>query len=369
MQSIYIHVPFCKTICTYCDFCKFYYHEKWVKDYLKALDKELDSIYQGEILETIYIGGGTPNALTIEELKELFKIVNKVNKAFIYGFTVECNIEYITEEQLKLFKDNGVNRLSIGVQTLNDKYIKILGRHHNYQLVLDKIQLVKEYFDNINIDLMYALPNQTLDELRKDLEIFLKLDVPHISTYSLMLEPHTKLYIDKLQPIDDEIDYQMYKLIKETLKENNYCHYEISNFAKKGYESKHNLTYWNNKEYYGLGMGASGYIDNTRYDNTKTLNQYLNGNYVANRETLDYNSNVENAFILGLRKIKGLNKKEFLTNYHLDIKKIDVVNELIKKGKLVDDGENIYIEESFLYLSNDILVMFLGVDYEKYRIQ
>ncbi len=365
MKSVYFHIPFCKTICTYCDFCKFYYNDKWVKDYLVSLNKEFDSVYKGEVLDTIYIGGGTPNALTLDELDLLFKIINKINRSSTYEFTIECNIEYITEEQLKLFKDNGINRISIGVQTLNDKYIKLLGRNHNYQLVLDKIALVKKYFVNINIDLMYALPNQTLEELRKDVTLFLELDVSHISTYSLMIEPHTKIYIDGLENIDEELDYQMYKLINKLLKANNYHHYEVSNYAKDNYQSRHNLTYWNNNPYYGLGIGASGYIGDIRYDNTKTINEYLKGNYMANKVVVDYNMKLENAFILGLRKTKGLDKREFADKYQIDLNNIDIVNKLINENKLIDDGENIFINDEFLYISNDILIMFLGVDYEK----
>ena len=360
-KSVYIHIPFCDTICSYCDFCKFLKNDEWIDKYLTSLEKEINANYKGEVLDTIYIGGGTPSCLNIEQLTKIFNIIKVLNKNKDYEFTFECNIENITEDKLKLLYENGVNRLSIGVQTFNEKYLSFLNRKHTKEEIEDKIKLAKELgFKNINIDLIYGLPNQTLDELNNDIDEFLKLDITHISTYSLIIEPNTKLYINNIKNIDDNLDYEMYKLICNKLKDNGYNHYEISNFSKVGYESKHNLTYWNNDNYYGFGMGASGYIDNVRYDNTRNINKYLNGENVKESHMLDINETIENEFILGLRKIKGVNKEIFKNKYNEDIKDIEIVNKLIKENKLLEDEKNIYINKDYIYVSNDILVEFIN---------
>lgn len=362
MKSVYIHIPFCKTICTYCDFCKFYYNEEWIDNYLKELKREIKLNYKGEIIDTIYIGGGTPSCLSIRELNELFDIIKIFNLSDNVEFTFECNIENITKEKLYLLYKCGVNRISIGVQTLNNKYLKFLNRNHTKKEVKNKINLAKNIgFKNINVDLIYAIPNQTLKELKQDLKYIIDLNITHISCYSLIIEPNTKLYIDKIKKIDDDLDYEMYNVICKYLKDRGYNHYEVSNFSKDGYNSRHNLTYWNNDEYYGFGVGASGYINGCRYDNTRSLNNYLKGNYIANKEQLSIDIIIENEFILGLRKIKGINKKTFYKKYNIDIKSIEVVNKLLKEEKLLEDSENIYINPLYIYISNEILIEFIGM--------
>lgn len=361
MKSLYIHIPFCESICSYCDFSKFLKNEEWIEQYLNALEKEINYRYKGEEIETIYIGGGTPSCLNIKQLNKLFNIVNKINKSELFEFTFECNIENIDYDKLKLLYKNGVNRLSIGVQTFNQKFLKYLNRNHTKKNVVDTIRIAKDIgFKNINIDLIYAIPGEDLNDLEMDLNEFIKLDISHISTYSLILEEHTKLFIDKEKTIDEDLDYQMYQLICNKLKESGYNHYEISNFSKYGYESKHNLTYWNNQEYYGFGLGASGYINGVRYDNTKSLNKYLNQEYILESHKLDQNEQVENEFILGLRKIDGINKEKFKLKYNKDIKDIEIVNKLIKENKLLENKKNIYINPEYIYVSNDILLEFIN---------
>ena len=224
---------------------------------------------------------------------------------------------------------------------------------------MNRIDLVKKYFDNINIDLIYALPNQTLEELESDIDKFLSLDIDHISTYSLIIEPNTKLYINKTKNIDEEKDFEMYNLICNKLKSKGYNHYEISNFSKESFESKHNLIYWNNLEYYGFGMGSGGYIGNTRYQNTRSFNNYINEKYMLEINKIDIDEKISNEFILGLRKIKGINKLEFMNKYNKDIYSIESVKKLVKENKLIDDGKNIFINPKYIYISNDILVEFI----------
>lgn len=365
MRSVYIHIPFCKTICSYCDFCKFYYYKEWVLNYLNVLESEVDTYYKEDLVYTIYIGGGTPSALDIEEFERLFQIVNKFDLSKCVEFTFECNIENITLEKMKFLKEHGVNRLSVGVETFHDKYLNFLNRHHSVIEVKNKIEMMKQVgFDNINVDLIYALPNETVEEVSEDIQFFLKLDIPHISTYSLMIEPKTKLGIEHVEEIDEELDFEMYQEIDKILKQNGYLHYEISNFSKPNYESKHNLVYWNNDEYYGFGMGASGYVDGVRYDNTRNFHDYMNKCYRFESESLSLNEKIENEFILGFRKLDGISLKSFYDRYQKDFRKYPVIDRLLKEGKLVFVDGNIRISDEYVYVSNQILCQLIGENYE-----
>ena len=360
-SSAYIHIPFCKTICSYCDFCKMFYHGKWINTYLNSLEKEISMYYKNELLKTIYIGGGTPNSLSDVEFERLLQIINKLKKDNNYEYTIECNIELLTENQIKLMKEYGINRISIGVQTFQEKFLKFLNRNHTKEMVIEKINLLKKYnFENINIDLMYAFPNETLEDLEKDINEILKLNINHISTYSLMIEPHTFLYNKDIEPIDEELDEEMYKLICSKL--NNYKHYEFSNFAIDDYQSKHNLTYWNNEQYYGFGLGASGYIDNIRYTNTKNLNEYLNGNYHIEKNRLTKIEMMENEMILGLRKLEGVSLEEFYNKYNERIENVFDISKLLKNEELIISSGYIKINEKNIYVSNDILINFIGCE-------
>lgn len=358
IKSAYIHIPFCKNICSYCDFCKVIYNKNWISKYLDALDYEIKSNYKNEKIDTIYIGGGTPSSLDICELDKLFKSINIFNLEKSYEFTIECNIEDITIEKLELFKKNKVNRLSIGVESFNNECLKYLGREYEENIILKKISLAKKYFNNINIDLIYALPNQTLDNLIYDLDKVLSLDVEHVSCYSLMIEKNTRLYINNEKNIDSDLDYEMYKIIDNKLKQK-YIHYEVSNYAKKGFESKHNLKYWLNKEYYGFGLSASGYVDNIRYTNTKNLSKYINDIIEKEEEYVDINQQIKYELILGFRLKEGINKKEFHDRYNISIYDVKNINELIEKGYLHDSNDNICVKEEYLYVLNDILVNFV----------
>ena len=352
-KSIYIHIPFCQSICSYCDFAKVYYNEDLVNNYLNALENEIKQ-YKKEEVNTLYFGGGTPSSLNEYQLNKLFSITKTFNLVNA-EVTFECNIENINEEKLKILKENNVNRISIGVQTFNKKHLKFLKRNHTLEEVETKINIVKKYFDNINIDLMYGFPNQTIEELEKDIMEFKKLDVPHISTYSLIIEPHTMIY-DKVKNIDEDLDYLMYKTI---IKKLNYNHYETSNFSKFGYESIHNLTYWNNLEYYGFGCGASGFVNNIRYENTRNIFEYIKGNYRKEEELMTNETNLQNEFILGFRKTDGIYIKRVNEKYNINIEKLDVIKKLINEGKLEIINDHLKITEKYIYLANDILVEFI----------
>lgn len=359
MKSVYIHIPFCSSICSYCDFCKLFYNEQLVDKYLDILSEEIKEKYQYEEIKTIYIGGGTPTSLNIKQLTKLFEIIKIFNFKNI-EYTIECNIENLTEEKIDLFKKYGINRLSIGIQTFNQKNLKYLNRNHDGS-VSKIINYAKEQgFDNINIDLIYGINDETIEMLKEDLKLFLNLNVNHISTYSIIIEPHTKLYIDKTLNIDDSIDSDMYNLIIETLENNDFKHYEVSNFAKTGYESKHNLTYWNNEEYYGFGLSSSGYINDIRYTNTRNINKYLNKEFIFEEHILDKLEQMENEMILGLRKLEGVDMVLFEKKYNIKINEVFKTQKLLEEGKLVIKDNYIFINKEYIYLSNDILINFIG---------
>ena len=355
MLGVYIHIPFCKNICNYCDFCKVYYKTGYVSKYLDSLELEIKSRYKDELIDTIYIGGGTPSSLSILELRRLFDIIKIFKLKDDYEITIECNIESIDEDKLKLFKDNGVNRLSIGVESFDMDIIKILGRKHDFDMVFKNIGLCKKYFNNINIDLIYGV-NNDIEIVKKDIGKFLKLDISHISCYSLILEENTKLYIDRHQYIDEDIDYKMFKYINDTLVSKGYKHYEISNYSKDGMMSIHNKNYWLNGNYYGFGLGAVSFIDNYRISNTRNIRRYLLNDYVSDSLYEDINIRKENDLILGLRLIDGINYKVFNKKYNDDLLNRDVIKKLIDDGKLVIENDNIKCNYNYIYLLNEILM-------------
>lgn len=348
VNNVYIHIPFCRNICTYCDFSKMFYNEEMISNYLNSLEKEINKTYKNDAIETLYVGGGTPSCLNKKHLEKLFEIINIFNLKKDYEFTFECNIEDINKELLIFLKNNKVNRLSIGIQSFNKKILNTLGRNYNFNII-EKILLCKKYFDNINVDLIYGINNQSIKDLKQDLEKFFSLDITHISIYSLILENNTILKINNYIPMEDDEVREMYDLIKKVLKENNYIHYEISNFSKKGYESKHNLNYWNNNTYYGFGLGASGYINNIRYTNTRNINKYLKDQYIYEKETITKEIDMSYFMILGLRKVQGVNNQEFFKRYNTNIKDNFNVEKLeYKNGYYFIKEDNLFIENSIL---------------------
>ena len=357
-MSIYIHIPFCNSICTYCDFCKIFYNKKYINDYLNNLEQEIKVRYKSEIVNTIFIGGGTPSSLDDEELIRLMNIIEIFKLNDNYEFTVECNIESITENKLKIMKKYGVNRISIGVESFDNSIIKLLGRNHTKKDVYNKMEIVKRYFSNINIDLIYAAYDD-INILKSDIDCFLKLDIPHISTYSLIIEDNTMLKINGMKNIDEDIDYEMYKYIEDTLEKNDYIHYEISNYAKNGYQSKHNLVYWNNEEYYGFGLSSTSYINNERITNTKNLRKYLNGEYLDTSVYEDKDIRMENEIMLGLRKLDGINLDRFKDKFNVSLEDIYNIDNLVRNGYLIRYNNCIKIDKKYMYISNEIIVRIL----------
>ncbi|MDD2504839.1 MAG: radical SAM family heme chaperone HemW [Bacilli bacterium] len=357
MKSIYIHIPFCKNICSYCDFCKMLYTSRDAKRYLAALKNEVEEYYLNEPVKAIYIGGGTPSILDLEELEYLFQILETLKKREDCEITYECNPDDINDELIKLLKINGINRISIGVQSFDLDKLKFMERISIYEDIKNKMELIKENgIENISLDLMYAIPGETLETLKKDVKKFLKLNPEHISTYSLIIENNTKIKIKGYQNINEDLEAEMYNYICKKLKSKGYIHYEISNFSKDGYFSKNNLTYWNNKEYYGFGLGASGYINGFRYENTKNIDAYCNGEYRKNEELLSKQELMEYELMLGLRKTRGINLQEFFDKYEVNVQEIFPVKPLIKNKDLIYKNGYIFINPDKLYLMNEILL-------------
>lgn len=360
MESVYIHIPFCKSICSYCDFCKVLCHGPWITQYLNALLAEVEDNYFGEEIGTIYVGGGTPSALNVKELKYLFEIINKFNKKEEVEFTFECNLNDINEEMLSLLKENGVNRLSIGIESFNEDKLAFMERRHTFSDAQEKMALIRNMgFDNVNVDLIYGIPGETIKDLKKDIDLILRLEPDHISTYSLIVEDNTKIGISGVVPIEEELDAEMYELIRDKLKSKKFKHYEISNFALEGKESKHNMKYWNNEEYYGFGLGAHGYRHGVRYENTRSINGYFEGKYLLREEMLSKEDKMANELMLGFRKVDGINLKDFFMKYEVNLQEVFNVKELIESKELIYKDGYLFINPEYLYVMNEILIKIL----------
>lgn len=361
-SALYIHIPFCHNICTYCDFKKFIYNQKMVDEYFESLFLESNKL-NNKKYHTIYIGGGTPSSIDRHNLESLLTFCQNHLKNKNFEFTIECNVEDINEDLLILFRKYSINRLSIGVQTFNEKFIKFCNRKHNKKMAIDNINLASKYFKNVSIDLIYAFPTQTINELADDLKIAMTLPIVHISYYSLLIEDNTILKNNGYQNVSDDVQTKMYKRIYKTLKNNGFHRYEISNFAKyKKYESKHNKTYWQNKHYDAIGLGASGYIDNQRYTNTINLTKYLKHDF-SNSSTVDLtlDDKLFEEIMLGLRLDEGINIKKLEKKYHFIFKE-KYRNALLNGYKYhLINKKNGFIKTTFKgsLLLNSLLVFFL----------
>lgn len=319
-DSVYIHIPFCKSKCKYCSFISFPNMEKKL-GYFFSLLKEIDTNYNGEELKTLYFGGGTPSLMEIDQLK---KIINKFNFQENCEITLELNPDDANLEYLKSLKEIGINRLSIGSQSFDNDILKIIGRRHSAEQTIQAVKFAKEAgFNNISLDLIYGLPQQTMESLKKDLEILTELNIQHISTYGLKIEEGSYFHKNLPQNLpDDDLQADMYLEVNKYLESKNYRRYEISNFALEGYESRHNLNYWDNEEYYGFGISAHGYIDGIRYSNFTTFEEYMNnpsqhecGHFQTEKEKL------EEEIFLGFRKESGININKINSQYNIDFEK------------------------------------------------
>ena len=368
--SAYVHIPFCTQICYCCDFSKVFIKNQPVDSYLEHLIEEYHS-YDIKKLRTLYIGGGTPTALSASQLAFLLeKLTDKLDLSYLEELTIEANPGDLDQEKIAVLKDSPVNRVSLGVQTFNDRMLKQIGRSHLEKDIYENIaNLKKAGFDNISIDLIYALPKQTMEDVKINVAKAIALDIPHMSLYSLILENHTvfmnRMRRGKLPLPKEDLEAEMFEYIIAELGKAGFEHYEISNFSKPGFESRHNLMYWDNAEYYGIGAGASGYVDGVRYKNHGPIRHYLQaveaGNARVQEEVLTLKEKMEEEMFLGLRKKSGVSKKRFEEKFGLSFEDQygAVVFELTEQGLLVPDRDIVRMTKQGLFLGDTVAEKFI----------
>ena len=363
MRGLYIHIPFCKRLCSFCDFPKkINQKETVIDDYLKKLTSEIIYLEEKDI-NTIYIGGGTPNSLSLEQLEYLFRSIKYKGFKDIYEYTIETNYELITLEQIQLFKKYNINRVSIGVQTLNKDIADSINRYCNYEELKEKIKLLIENgITNINLDFIFGLPNETIEDVRYNLECIKQLDITHISYYSLILEDRTvlshKIQRNLVNLPSDDLTSEMYKMIINYMKNLGFHHYEISNFALKGFESKHNMIYWSLDEYIGLGLSSASYYQNKRIYNSQLMINYMFNNDIM-KEEISLDVSKGEYFWLGLRMIDGVSINKYTQKYNSDPFNDFKIEELINKKLLEIKNDYLKLTELGLEHGNYVFTYFI----------
>ena len=365
--ALYIHIPFCKQKCFYCDFPSYARKDDLMSDYIEALLIELKEKIKGYKVRSLFIGGGTPSYLNEENLRELMKVIKNINFVENAEKTIECNPGTVSEEKFNIMKEGGINRLSFGLQTTKNNLLKGIGRIHTFEAFKDNYNLARSVgFNNINIDMMFGLPNQGVKDWTESLEEVAKLNPEHISAYSLIIEegtPFYKLYNeDKLKLPSEEEEREMYKKCKDILIENGYHQYEISNYAKEGKECLHNEVYWMCDEYIGVGASSSSYIDGKRIKNIDDLREYIkrigSGESIVDEEIINTkNDDIEEFMFMGLRMNCGIEEEEFKRRFNTNVDDIykDVIEGNINKGLLERKRGRIYLTDKGIELSNMVM--------------
>ena len=376
--GLYVHIPFCKSKCLYCDFVSFANKNDMIERYAECVKKEIIQ-YATEnktmsehglepkfIVKTIYIGGGTPSYIDedyivqiMETIKHNFEVKEDAE------ITIEVNPGTASKDKLEAYKKCGINRLSIGLQSTQNKILKNIGRIHTYEeFIITYAHAREAKFKNINVDLMINLPGQTLEDVKDSIKRIINLKPEHISVYSLIVEDNTPiktlLEMHCLELASDEVERQMYWYVKETLEKHKYHQYEISNFAKEGHESKHNMDCWNQKEYIGVGLNASSFLDNKRYSNISALEQYItnieqnemNKNLILEKQ--NRLSKMNEYMMLGLRKIAGVNIQEFKNTFNVNpiVRFCKPLEKLTKEGLVQIDENSIKLTNKGIDLAN-----------------
>ena len=368
--SAYVHIPFCTQICYYCDFSKVFIKNQPVDSYLEHLLEEFRS-YDIQKLRTLYIGGGTPTALSASQLEVLLKGLTKnLDLSVLEELTIEANPGDLDADKIAVLKNSAVNRVSLGVQTFDDKMLKKIGRSHLEKDIYENIDRLKlAGFDNISIDLIYALPGQTMEQVKENVAKAIGLDIPHMSLYNLILENHTvfmnRMRRGKLPLPKEELEAEMFEYIIAELERAGFEHYEISNFSKSGFESRHNLMYWDNAEYYGIGAGASGYVNGVRYKNHGPIRHYLNaveeGNARITEEHLSQKEQMEEEMFLGLRKKSGVSMARFEEKFGRSFEGLygETVRDLVQQGLMQIDGNRVRMTKRGLFLGDTVAERFI----------
>ena len=379
--GIYVHIPFCAKKCNYCDFYSLASSEDEKKAYVEALKREIreaaKDVNDEYRVYTIFLGGGTPSIIKAEYIKEILDEIRSGFKLYEDGFfpeiTIECNPKTVDMEKLLVYKEAGINRISLGLQSTDDDELRLLGRIHTYEDFLDSYAMVrKSGFTNVNIDLMSAIPKQKISTYERSLDELIKLNPEHISSYSLIIEEGTNFYqkysenapLVRDLPSEDE-DRAMYELTSFRLAEAGYKRYEISNYAKKGYHSRHNTSYWERIPYLGFGVGASSLFENERHDNVGNLKEYIKNAGISdirrNITKLSLRDEMSEFMFLGLRLTDGVSKTNFSQNFTFTVEEIfdDIIKKHINNKLLIDNGEFLMLSARGLDISNYVLSDFL----------
>ncbi len=360
-KSIYIHIPFCKRKCNYCSFTSFTNLSQYENSYVVALCKEIENFNSKGTIETIYLGGGTPNLLSLENIEKILtKIEENFHIAHMPEITIEINPAISNGRYFKELKKLGINRLSLGVQSFNEKILKILNRLHTTKEVFETIKKIENAeIKNYSIDLIYGIFYQTLEDIENDLKIIKRINPKHISTYGLKIEKNTPFEkYDQSKLPSEDLCYEMYMKISNELEKEGFVHYEISNFAKPEFEAKHNLTYWQNEEYIGLGVAAHGYLNNIRYKNLSNLEKYIEN--PLNKEIININTlsdTMEEEIFLGLRLRKGINLKIIKEKYGRDLLKSkgESINKFVENNYARLENETFHLTTKGFVISNYII--------------
>ena len=368
--SAYVHIPFCTQICYYCDFSKVFIKNQPVDSYLEHLLEEFRS-YDIQKLSTLYIGGGTPTALSASQLEVLLKgLTENLDLSVLEELTIEANPGDLDADKIDVLKNSAVNRVSLGVQTFDDKMLKKIGRSHLEKDIYENIDRLKlAGFDNISIDLIYALPGQTMEQVKENVAKAIGLDIPHMSLYSLILENHTvfmnRMRRGKLPLPKEELEAEMFEYIISELERAGFEHYEISNFSKPDFESRHNLMYWDNAEYYGIGAGASGYVNGVRYKNHGPIRHYLSaveeGNARITEEHLSQKEQMEEEMFLGLRKKSGVSMVRFEEKFGRSFEGLygEIVRDLVQQGLMQIENDRVRMTKRGLFLGDTVAERFI----------
>lgn len=375
MTAIYIHIPFCEHICYYCDFNKVFLEGQPVDEYVDLLIKEMEMVtakHAMEPVETVFVGGGTPTTLTEAQLAKLCSAVQHLFPLTEDAeFSFEANPGDLSLSKLQVMKDHGVNRLSMGVQSFNNELLKKIGRIHTVDDVYQSVNNAKQVgFENVSIDLIFSLPGQTEADFEDTLTKALNLDLPHYSAYSLIIEPKTIFYNlmqkGKLLLPGEDAEANMYEMLMSTMEERGRKQYEISNFAKPGFESRHNIVYWSNEHYFGFGAGAHGYIGETRYANYGPLKKYMqplkkNELPTFQQKELTLKEKMEEEMFLGLRKVAGVDKAHFQAKFGqpLDTTFARAIDKTVEKGWLESTPESVRLTRRGRFLGNNVFQEFL----------
>ena len=369
--SLYIHIPFCKQKCLYCDFPSYSGKESLMNEYTNALNREIVQKAEQYSINSIFIGGGTPSYLNDSNLQSLLGALNKLKLKDNLEFTIECNPGTLNKKNLSIMKRYNVNRISMGLQATKNSILKEIGRIHSYEEFKNNYFLAREIgFDNINVDLMFGLPNQKLDEWQESLVEIAKLEPEHISVYSLIIEEGTHFYDlyekNKLNLPEEDDERSMYLVAKDILDRYGYHQYEISNFAKAGKECFHNKVYWKCNEYLGLGVSASSFVDKKRIKNLDDIQEYIEK--INNKESIveeiyvnNVKDNMEEFMFMGLRMIEGININEFKKRFNKDIYEVygNIIEKNIKRELLICNSEKLFLSCRGMEISNYVMSDFI----------